>query len=41
LIKPIQELAGHKTVTLFARYSHLSMFHRLSVVKCIAAGQEG
>jgi site-specific recombinase XerD len=29
-IKEIQELAGHKTITMSARYSHLSPEHRLS-----------
>lgn len=37
-IKEIQELAGHKTITMSARYSHLSPEHRLSVVDRIASG---
>jgi integrase len=36
-IKEIQELAGHKTITMSARYSHLSPAHRLSVIDRIAA----
>jgi site-specific recombinase XerD len=35
-IKEIQELAGHKTTTMSARYSHLSPGHRLSVINRIA-----
>jgi integrase len=35
-IKEIQELAGHKTITMSARYSHLSPEHRLSVIDRIA-----
>jgi integrase len=35
-IKEIQELAGHKTITMSARYSHLSPEHRLSVIDKIA-----
>jgi site-specific recombinase XerD len=35
-IKEIQELAGHKTITVSARYSHLSPEHRLSVIDRIA-----
>jgi integrase len=39
-IKEIQEAAGHKTITMSARYSHLSPEHQLSVVERIAgAGQ--
>lgn len=34
-IKEIQEAAGHKTITMAARYSHLSPQHRLSVVERI------
>ena len=37
-IKEIQEAAGHKTITMAARYSHLSPAHRLSVVERIASG---
>jgi site-specific recombinase XerD len=35
-IKEIQEAAGHKTLTMAARYSHLSPEHRQSVVERIA-----
>lgn len=35
-IKEIQELAGHKSIVMSARYSHLSPEHRLSVVDRIA-----
>jgi integrase len=35
-IKEIQELAGHKTITMSARYSHLSPEHRLSIIDRIA-----
>jgi len=35
-IKEIQEAAGHKTITMAARYSHLSPAHRQSVVERIA-----
>jgi integrase len=38
-IKEIQELAGHKTITMSARYSHLSPEHRLSVIDRIATLQ--
>ena len=31
-LKEIQELAGHKTITMSARYAHLSPDHKLSVV---------
>src|ERR1035437_3317261 len=31
-LKEIQELAGHKTITISARYSHLSPDHKLSVL---------
>jgi integrase len=34
-IKEIQEAAGHKTITMAARYSHLSPAHKLSVVERI------
>ncbi len=37
-IKEIQEAAGHKTITMAARYSHLSPAHKLSVVERIAGG---
>ena len=36
-IKEIQELAGHKTITMSARYSHLSPAHKLSVVDRITS----
>jgi site-specific recombinase XerD len=36
-IKEIQELAGHKTITMSARYSHLSPEHRLSVIDKISS----
>jgi hypothetical protein len=36
-IKEIQEAAGHKTIMMAARYSHLSPEHRLSVVDRIAS----
>lgn len=39
-IKEIQELAGHKTVTMSARYSHLSPGHRLSVIDRISSKAE-
>jgi hypothetical protein len=32
-IEDIQEAAGHKTIMMAARCSHLSTFHRLSVVE--------
>jgi site-specific recombinase XerD len=35
-IKEIQELAGHKTITMSARYAHLSPDHRLSVIERIS-----
>jgi hypothetical protein len=34
-IKEIQEAAGHKTITMAARYSHLSPAHTLTVVERI------
>ena len=36
-IKEIQELAGHRTITMSARYAHLSPDHKLSVIDRIAA----
>jgi integrase len=36
-IKDIQELAGHKTITMSARYSHLSPDHKLSVIDRISS----
>jgi hypothetical protein len=35
-IKEIQEAAGHKTITMSARYSHLSPEYKQSVVERIA-----
>ena len=35
--KEIQELAGHKTITMSARYAHLSPDHKLAVIDCIAS----
>jgi integrase len=35
-IKEIQEAAGHKTITMSARYSHLTPDHKQSVVERIA-----
>ncbi len=39
-IKEIQEAAGHKSIIMPARYSHLSPAHRLSVVARIASASE-
>jgi site-specific recombinase XerD len=39
-IKEIQEAAGHKTITMSARYSHLSPEHQLSVVERIAGASQ-
>lgn len=39
-IKEIQEAAGHKSITMSARYSHLSPEHKLSVVERIASGSK-
>ena len=39
-IKEIQELAGHKTITMSARYSHLSPEHKLSVIERIATAHQ-
>ena len=36
----IQEAAGHKSITMLARYSHLSPEHKLSVVERIASGSK-
>lgn len=36
-IKEIQELAGHKTITMAGRYAHLSPDHKLAVIDRIAA----
>jgi integrase len=38
-IKDIQELAGHKTVTISARYAHLSPDHKLSVLDRLSVSQ--
>jgi hypothetical protein len=35
-IKDIQELAGHKSITISARYAHLSPDHELAVIDRIA-----
>lgn len=37
-IKEIQEAAGHKSITMSARYAHLSDAHKQSVVERIASG---
>ena len=39
-IKEIQEAAGHKSITMSARYSHLSPEHKLSVVERIASSSK-
>jgi site-specific recombinase XerD len=39
--KEVQEAAGHKTITMAARYSHLSPAHRLSVVERITGAGLG
>jgi site-specific recombinase XerD len=36
-IKEIQELAGHKTISISARYAHLVPDHKLSVINRISA----
>jgi integrase len=36
-IKEIQELAGHKTISMSARYAHLSPDHKLSVIDRISS----
>jgi integrase len=38
-IKDIQELAGHKTVAISARYAHLSPDHKRSVIDRLSEGQ--
>jgi integrase len=38
-IKEIQELAGHKTITISARYAHLSPDHKLSVLDRLSGGR--
>ena len=40
-IKEIQELAGHKTIAMSARYAHLSPDHKLSVIERIAGTGKG
>jgi integrase len=40
-IKDIQELAGHKTVAISARYAHLSPDHKRSVLDRLAEHSEG
>jgi integrase len=39
-IKDIQEAAGHKSIIMSARYSHLSPAHKLSVVERIASASK-
>ena len=39
-IKDIQEAAGHKSIMMSARYSHLSPEHKLSVVERIASASK-
>ncbi len=39
-IKEIQEAAGHKSIIMSVRYSHLSPAHKLSVVERIASASE-
>jgi integrase len=39
-IKQIQEAAGHKSITMSARYGHLSPEHKLAVVERIASGSK-
>jgi site-specific recombinase XerD len=39
-IKEIQEAAGHKTIAMAARYSHLSPAHNQSVVERIAGAAQ-
>jgi hypothetical protein len=39
-IKEIQEAAGHKSIIMSARYSHLSPAPKLSVVERIASASE-
>jgi integrase len=38
-IKEIQELAGHKTVTISAKYAHLSPDHKLAVIERLSGTQ--
>ena len=35
-LKEIQELAGHKTIQMSARYAHLNPAHKLAAVERIA-----
>jgi site-specific recombinase XerD len=39
IIKEIQELAGHKAITMSARYAHLSPDHKQSVIDRISSGR--
>jgi integrase len=39
-VKEIQEAARHKTITMSARYRHLSSAHRLSIVRRIASASK-
>ena len=36
-IKEIQELSGHKTITMLSRYAHLSADHKLAVIDRISS----
>ena len=36
-IRTVQELAGHKSISMTVRYSHLSPDHKLSAVAMLAA----
>ena len=40
-IRSVQELMGHKTLTMTLRYSHLSSAHRIAVVCLLDASPEG
>jgi hypothetical protein len=40
-IRSVQELMGHKTLTMTLRYSHLSSAHRIAVVRLLDASPEG
>jgi site-specific recombinase XerD len=40
-IKEIQELAGHKTISVSAKYAHLSPDHKLSVIERLSSTSEG
>jgi hypothetical protein len=39
--KDIQDAAGHKTIAMAARYSHLSPAHKKSIVDLIAGKGRG